>query len=172
MPHKRNPAGCAIVLAAATRLPGLVASFLAGALPEHERGVGGWHAEAPTVAAAVQTTGAAVAAMREVIVHLSVDRDRMRANVEATRGAIFAERALTLLAPSLGRDAAARLVAGALDAMTREGQTLGQALAATQEASRVLAAEDLAGLETPEAYLGAAEVLRQRLLKTTKTSSP
>ena len=30
MPHKQNPAGCAIALAAATRLPGIVAGFLAG----------------------------------------------------------------------------------------------------------------------------------------------
>ena len=55
MPHKRNPAGCAMALAAATRVPGLVAAFLSGMVQEHERGVGGWHAEAPTVAAVVQT---------------------------------------------------------------------------------------------------------------------
>ena len=57
MPHKRNPAGCAVALAAATRLPGLVAAFLTGMVQEHERAVGGWHAEWPTIAAAVQTTG-------------------------------------------------------------------------------------------------------------------
>ena len=62
MPHKRNPAGCAVVLAASTRLPGLVAAFLTGMVQEHERGVGGWHAEWPTLAATVQTTGSALAA--------------------------------------------------------------------------------------------------------------
>ncbi len=44
MPHKRNPAGCAVALAAATRVPGLVSAFLSGMPQEHERGVGGWHA--------------------------------------------------------------------------------------------------------------------------------
>ena len=65
MPHKRNPAACAVVLAAATRLPGLVAAFLTGMVQEHERAVGGWHAEWPTIAAAVQTTGSALAAMAD-----------------------------------------------------------------------------------------------------------
>ena len=53
MPHKRNPAGCATVLAAATRLPGLVSAFLSGMVQEHERGLGGWHAESATIVAAV-----------------------------------------------------------------------------------------------------------------------
>ena len=67
MPNKRNPAGCAIALAAATRLPGLVAAFLTGMVQEHERAVGGWHAEWPTIAAAIQTTGSALAAMVDVV---------------------------------------------------------------------------------------------------------
>ena len=51
MPHKRNPIACAITLAAANSAPALVASFLAGMVQEHERGVGGWHAEWPPSAA-------------------------------------------------------------------------------------------------------------------------
>ena len=110
MPHKRNPAACAVVLAAATRLPGLVAAFLTGMVQEHERAVGGWHAEWPTIAAAVQTTGSALAAMAGVAGGLSVDPDRMRANIERTNGAIFAERAMMLLTPALGKESAHRLV--------------------------------------------------------------
>ena len=72
-----------MALAAATRLPGLVASFLAGMVQEHERAVGGWHAEWPTIAAAIQTTGSALAAMAEVAGRLSVNVDRMRANIDA-----------------------------------------------------------------------------------------
>ncbi|WP_269439330.1 lyase family protein, partial [Ralstonia pseudosolanacearum] len=37
MPHKRNPVGCATVLAAATRMPGLAATLLAALPQEHER---------------------------------------------------------------------------------------------------------------------------------------
>lgn len=45
MPHKRNPVGCAAVLTAATRAPGLVATVFAGMVQEHERALGGWQAE-------------------------------------------------------------------------------------------------------------------------------
>jgi 3-carboxy-cis,cis-muconate cycloisomerase len=45
MPHKRNPVSSAVVLAAATRIPGLVASTLGAMVQEEERGLGGWHAE-------------------------------------------------------------------------------------------------------------------------------
>ena len=38
MPHKRNPSGCAVVLAAATRMPGLVATMLARACPRTRAG--------------------------------------------------------------------------------------------------------------------------------------
>ncbi len=50
MPNKRNPTACALALAAAHRVPGLVASFLSAMVQEHERGVGGWQAEWPIIA--------------------------------------------------------------------------------------------------------------------------
>src|SRR5262249_38018049 len=59
MPHKRNPVGCALALASASRLPGLVSNFLRGMSQEHERGLGGWHAEWPTIAQAIDATGLA-----------------------------------------------------------------------------------------------------------------
>src|SRR5258707_324085 len=86
MPHKRNPAGSAIALAAATRAPGLVAAFLAGMTQEHERGVGGWHAEATTVASVVQTTGAALAAGPDLVATLRVDPECTRRRPDCTGG--------------------------------------------------------------------------------------
>jgi 3-carboxy-cis,cis-muconate cycloisomerase len=164
MPHKRNPAGCAIALAAATRVPGLVSAFLSGMAQEHERGVGGWHAEATTVASVVQSTGSALAAMADVIEALRVDAARMRANIDATRGLIFAERATLLLAPTLGRDTAARLIADAMAVARRAGDSFTGILAANPEVAAALAPADRENLGTPEAYLGVAEELRRRLI--------
>ncbi len=165
MPHKRNPAGCAVALAAATRVPPLVAAFLAGLPQEHERGLGGWHAEVATVAAAVQATGAALAAMADVVDTLSVDQERMRANIAATRGVVFAERAVMLLAARLGRESAHRSVAGAIDVARRGGRTFAEALADDAQAAAALEPADLSSLASPEAYLGVAEELRTRLLR-------
>jgi 3-carboxy-cis,cis-muconate cycloisomerase len=94
MPHKHNPTACSLTLAAANRVPGLVASYLAGMVQEHERATGSWQAEWATIARVVQDTGLALASMREVAEGLTVDAVKMRANIDATRGAIFAERAM------------------------------------------------------------------------------
>jgi 3-carboxy-cis,cis-muconate cycloisomerase len=165
MPHKRNPAACARVLAAATRLPGLVAAFLTGMVQEHERGVGGWHAEWPTIAAALQATGSALEAMAGLAGALSVDADRMRANIERTNGAIFAERALMLLTPALGKEPANRLVTDALAKSRETGARFREALTSAPDVVRVIPGDELRTLDVPENYLGVAEALRQRLLE-------
>jgi 3-carboxy-cis,cis-muconate cycloisomerase len=82
MPDKRNPSGCVVALAAATRMPGLVAQFLTGMTQEHERAAGGWQAEWQTMADVVQTTHSALAAVAGVIDELTVFPDRMRSNLD------------------------------------------------------------------------------------------
>jgi 3-carboxy-cis,cis-muconate cycloisomerase len=164
MPHKRNPAGCAVALAAATRTPALVAAFLSGMVQEHERAVGGWHAEWPTVAAMVQATGAALSAMTRVIGGLDVFPDRMRSNIERTRGVVFAERAMMLLAETAGKEIAQDVVEHALHASRAKGQTFREALASVPQIDSLLTPEQLGSIDSPEEYLGAAETLRLRLL--------
>jgi 3-carboxy-cis,cis-muconate cycloisomerase len=164
MPNKRNPAGCAIALAAATRLPGLVAAFLTGMVQEHERAVGGWQAEWPTIGAAIQTTGSALAAMVEVAGGLSVNVDRMRANIDRTNGAIFAERVTMLLIPSVGREAANRFVVQALNVSRESGKSFREVLLEMPDIARVIPSAQLRTIDAPEDYLGVAETLRVRLL--------
>jgi 3-carboxy-cis,cis-muconate cycloisomerase len=155
MPHKRNPAGSAVALAAAGRVPGLVAAYLGGMAQEHERAAGAWQAEWQTVADVVQATGSALAAVVEVMDGLTVDEGSMRANLAATRGAVFSEKAAMLLAASVGRDKAKTLVAEALRAPSLRDGLAG-----------LLTPEELEKLEAPEDYLGSAEVFRRQLLKT------
>ena len=164
MPQKQNPSGCAVTLAAAARLPGLTATAIASLVQEHERSVGGWLVAWPTIADALQATGAAVAAMRRVASELTVDVGRMRANLDATNGAVMAERAMMLAAPILGRDAARRLVKDAVAAGLSSGQTLSAIVRATPQLAVALSEDDLKSLDDPTAYLGSAETLRQRLL--------
>jgi 3-carboxy-cis,cis-muconate cycloisomerase len=144
MPHKRNPTACMLTIAASKRTPGLVADFLAGMVQEHERAVGGWQAEWTTVQAIVQSAGVALESMAEVAEGLTVDAGRMRRNIEATQGAVFAEKAVMLLAREMGREAAHRAV---------------------EESVRQTGSPPaLPGLLDPEDYLGSAEAFRLRLL--------
>jgi 3-carboxy-cis,cis-muconate cycloisomerase len=167
MPQKQNPSGCAVVLAAATRLPGLVASYLTAMSQEHERGVGGIQAEWPIVSAVVQATGAAAAALAGAIDGLEVDPVRMRANLDATGGTVHAERAMLVLARALGRDRAQQLVADALAESRAGGVSFASALRSAAEGERGLASGMLDDLDRPEQYLGSAEAIRtQRLGET------
>jgi 3-carboxy-cis,cis-muconate cycloisomerase len=164
MPHKRNPIGSALTLAAAQRIPGEVAAFLCAMVQEHERGVGGWQAEWPIVASVIQSTGLAVASMEEVVEGLSVDAVRMRANIDATHGAIFAERAMMLLAPKMGRDVAHKLVEQAIRKSVAQEKHLSEALAEMPEVAAHIELSQLRQLEVPEQYLGSAEIFREALV--------
>ena len=164
MPHKRNPIASTITLAAANRVPGLLAAFLSGMVQEHERGVGGWQAEWSTVSAIIQATGVALASMAEVAGGLNIDEQRMRTNLDATHGLIFAERAMMLLGPALGREAAHKIVEEATRISALQRRNLVEVLREIPQAYQVLGEDALARLESPEEYLGVAEEFRTRLL--------
>ena len=144
MPHKRNPTACILALAAAKRTPGLLANFLAGMVQEHERAAGGWQAEWSTVEAILQSVGVALEAMMEVAEGLTVDVERMRQNIDATKGAVFAEKAMMLLAQDMGREVAHHKVE---ESVRKTGSP-----------------PELPGLRDPYGYLGSAEAFRLRLI--------
>ena len=114
MPHKRNPVGAALILAAANRAPHLAATIVSGMVQEHERALGGWQSEWPTLAALCETLGSAVEAMAEVAPGLVIDADAIQANMDATEAAVLAERATFLLAEKIGKEKAHALVEAAL----------------------------------------------------------
>jgi 3-carboxy-cis,cis-muconate cycloisomerase len=164
MPNKRNPTACSLALAAAHRVPGLVASFLSAMLQEHERSVGGWQAEWPVVVAVIQSTDVAIASMAEMAEGLSVDVQKMRLNIENTNGAIFAERAMMLLGAKLGRDVAHKILNAAVKKSAGERRNLSAVLAEVPEVTIHLGPAELKQLETPEQYLGSAEAFRKALV--------
>jgi 3-carboxy-cis,cis-muconate cycloisomerase len=172
MPHKRNPTGCAVTIAAAYRVPGLVSSYLSSMVQEHERSVGGIQAEWPILASIVQATGLAAASAAEIAAGLSVDSERMAHNIAATRGTIYAEKAALLLAAKLGRDTAHRLLDQASRQAIMQKRSLSEVLAEIPDVARHLDQNSLQELCKAESYLGSAEVFRQRLLQTSSTQSP
>ena len=165
MPHKRNPVGCAVVLGAATRLPALAASYLSAAAQENERGVGGAQAEWAVVTEVVQVTGAATSAVADVLEGLTVDAKRMRQNLDATKGAVFAEKAAILLGRKIGRKRAHKLMEEAVSLVITEQKSLAEVLRTIPEAKQHLDDKTLKDLEIPEKYLGSTEWFRDRLLQ-------
>lgn len=83
MAHKRNPTGCQVALAAATRSPGLVAGVLGGLPQEEERGLGGWQAEAPALAELFCLASGSLDALAVVAEGLEIDADAIARNLGA-----------------------------------------------------------------------------------------
>src|SRR5206468_9068398 len=80
---KGRPVAALGGVACAQRGHGRGATIHAAMLQEHERAAGAWHAEWETLSDSLRLTGAAAAWGREMLEHLEVDRDRIRANLDA-----------------------------------------------------------------------------------------
>jgi 3-carboxy-cis,cis-muconate cycloisomerase len=83
MAHKQNPVAAVSTLACTRRVPGLVATVLAGMEAEHERAAGAWQAEWGTLADLLTLTGSAARWTGELVAGLRVHTDRMAENLAA-----------------------------------------------------------------------------------------
>lgn len=172
MPHKRNPVGAALALAAAVRVPNLVATMLAAQVQEHERGAGAWHAEWDTLPEIVQLAGGAARQMRIAIEGLEVDSARMRANLDATHGLIYAEAVAMALAEKLGKPAAHRLVESSARTAIAEQRPLRDVLAASPDIAAHLSPQQLDRLFDPQAATGLASAFVERVLDARRRRRP
>jgi 3-carboxy-cis,cis-muconate cycloisomerase len=168
MPHKRNPIGCAVTLAAAARVPHLVATLFAAMPQEHERGLGGWHAEWETVPEIFLLASGALRHAADVVAGLTIDAARMRENLGTTRGLIMAEAVMMALGDRIGRIEAHHLVEEACRRAIEEGRHLRDVLARDPAVTAHLSPDALDRLFAPEAYLGVAERFVQRVLAARK----
>lgn len=164
MPHKRNPIGSAVVLAAAVRVPALVSTMLAAMVQEHERGLGGWHAEWDTLPEICMLGAGALAQTIAIVEGLEVDRARMAANLEHTGGLILAEAVAMALGQTLGKMKAHQLVEEASAQAVREHKRLREVLAADSRVTAHLSSADLDRLLDPRGYTGQAARLVARVL--------
>ena len=163
MPHKRNPVTSAIVLAAATRVPGLVSTMLSAMVQEEERGLGGWHAEWETMPELIGLAGGALHHLTDALSGLEIDAAKMRENLEVTHGLIFAEAVQMALAPRIGRAAAHKLVQAATKAARKNHQHLRDAIKHNAKISKHLSPKEIKRLFDPAEYLGVADEMIERV---------
>jgi len=161
MPQKHNPVTCAVVLAAATRAPGLVSTILAAMPQEYERGLGGWQAEWETLPELLRVSAGALHHLAEMLPGLTFDREHMRQNIDNSNGLIFAEGVSVALADRMGKMPAHLLLEAASKKAIAENRHLKDVLLAEPNLRGHLTAADLQALFDPGNYLGsAAEFVR------------
>lgn len=157
MPQKRNPVASAQILAAANLAPGLVASLLAGLPQEHERSVGGWQASWIALPQLLLLASGAFERIPETANGLEIDKERMRANLELSRGTIFAEAVQMALGDKMGRLEAHDLLEKVVKQSARERRHLREVVAEVPEITAALDAKALDALFEPANYLGSAD---------------
>lgn len=168
MPHKRNPVTCEVVLAAATRVPGLTSILLAAMPQEHERSLGGWQAEWQTMPEIVRLSAGALHHMVETIAGLEIDPGRMQQNLDLTKGLIFAEAVTAVLAKKVGKMKAHQVLESASRRAIAEKTHLRDVLAADPQVSAYLSKNEIEKLFEPLNYTGVAGQFIDRAIKSSK----
>ena len=137
MPHKRNPVSCTVILAAQSASRGYAGILADSMVALHERPAGAWHAEWHALPPLFGLVSGALREARGLAEGLTVDAERMRANIDLTQGLLFADAAASRLGGTMGREAAHALVEHAAGEVRRSGRPLRAVLEAMPEAQGV-----------------------------------
>jgi len=164
MPHKRNPVSSAVILAAALRLPALVATMLVSIVQEHERGLGGWHAEWETLPEIFRLTAGALAHMKQVVEGLEIHPERMLENLNRTHGLVLAEAVAFALRERMGKEKSHKIVEEAARRAVLDGSDFADVLLSYAEVTDHLSRAELLWLLDPANYLGSAVEMTERFL--------
>lgn len=164
LPHKRNPVGSAVVLAAAVRVPALVSMMLAAMVQEHERGLGGWHAEWETLPEIFLLAAGALSHTIQIVSGLEVHEKKMARNLAATHGLILAEAVAIALAKHMGRMPAHHLIEQASRKALESSRTLRDVLAEDKQVRDHLSTAEMDKLLDPKNYIGSAASMIDRVL--------
>jgi adenylosuccinate lyase len=131
MPHKRNPILSERLCGLARVLRGYAQTGFEDVVLWHERDISHSGAERVVLPDATILLDYMQHVATRIVEEMSVDSERMRANLELTHGALFSQRALTALVESgMSRDDAYRVVQGAAQRSFDEGVPFRELIAA------------------------------------------
>lgn len=164
MPHKRNPVSSVAAVAAATRVPGLVATLFSAMAQPHERAAGQWHAEWDTLPQIVCLTAGSLAQMQQCLSGLELDRARMRIHLDSHGRLLYAEAAVFALAPQLGKPQAHSLVQQAALRAQAQQRHLREVLGEDAQVSAVLTHAQLQAVFDSDSWRGMSSVWIDRVL--------
>ncbi|KJZ45659.1 3-carboxy-cis,cis-muconate cycloisomerase [Pseudomonas fluorescens] len=162
MPHKRNPVGAAVLISAATRVPGLLSTLFSAMPQEHERSLGLWHAEWETLPEICCLVSGSLKQALLVADGLEVDAERMARNLDLTQGLVLAEAVSIVLAQRVGRDIAHHLLEQCCKRAVAEQRHLRTVLGDEPQVTAELSDAELDHLLDPAHYLGQAHTWVER----------
>jgi 3-carboxy-cis,cis-muconate cycloisomerase len=164
LPQKRNPVGSVLAIACARGVRGAAGVLLEAMPQEHERAAGAWQSEWGALSDALALCGGAAASVREALEGLEVRPERMRQNLDQSRGLPMAESVTMALAGSLGRPRARELVGAAAARAQDQGRPLRDELLSDEAIAAELSEDQIDAALDPAGYLGSAELFIDRAL--------
>jgi 3-carboxy-cis,cis-muconate cycloisomerase len=171
MPHKENPVRVVMVRACVREAQAQADVLFRCMAQEYERAAGAWQAEWPALSGALVWTGGAAWWLDQSLDGLRICPERMRANLEVTRGLIMAERAAGVLTEHLGRQKTHELLRSLSLRARDEGRTLGELLLANEAVRAQVGQDEIERAMDPASYLGSAGAFIDRALALHEASS-
>jgi adenylosuccinate lyase len=165
MPQKRNPMLSEGVVSIGRILRQQPAMALDAMVQEHERDMSAWQSEWEFIPESAVLVSGALELTRRIYAGLSVDPNKMLANLAITGGLINAEAVMMALAPTVGRQRAHAVVGAAARRSYETGVTFAEALASEPEVVEGLTPSDIERLLDPSQYLGAAIAATTRVVE-------
>ena len=167
MPHKRNPSTCEAAVAVSRALRYNAAFMLECMVIEHERDGSSWRSEWKALPESCLMMGGLLAMMKGVIEGLSVNVEKMRANLDLLGGFLLSERVMFALSDKVGKQTAHELVYEASMHGLESGITFQQSLMQNPRVRGALSEAELKSALDPTGYVGRApqivdEVLAQQ----------
>ena len=146
MPHKRNPSMSEALVTLGELVKSDARTALAGLNSLHERDKAVFAVEADYVPRVCRHTHRMIQLATTVVRGLTVDPERMRRNLETSKGQLFSERVMMALATRMGRQTAHDVVYEASMAAFETGEHLRDALARDAQVAAVLTPDELGEL--------------------------
>jgi 3-carboxy-cis,cis-muconate cycloisomerase len=165
MPQKRNPIASEAIIGASRVVRQLVPVMLDAMQHDGERATGPWHAEWLALPEAAILTHGQLARTRELVEGLVVRPERMRANLDLSRGLITSEAVMMALAPRIGRTTAHDVVYDASMRAIERDRPLRDELLDDSTVAAALSPAEVDALLRPENYLGLAPQFVDRVLR-------
>ena len=167
MPHKRNPEKAERVCGLARVLRGYSVTALENVALWHERDISHSSAERMMLPDVTATLHYMLWLFNGILDGLEVDEQRMRANLDMTRGLIYSSRILlALVEKGMDRQEAYKLVQRNAQKVWRnedQGAGLLAMLSGDPEVAARITPEELAAIADPRAYLTYVDTAFERL---------
>ena len=166
MPHKRNPITCEQVCGLARVVRGFIIPTFENAIQWHERDLCNSSSERFIMPHSIILTDWIIYQTNTVFKNLKVFPERMKKNLEISKGLPMAESLMTtLIGKGMGRGDAHELMRKTSLKAIQNNKSLNEVFLDENKKLKLLSREEINDALKPENYLGAAEKIVDKVIK-------